>query len=357
MIKFKTGNILNSETEAIVNTVNLEGVMGKGIALEFKEIFPDNYKVYKEACKEGKLEIGKMLVTSTNLLKNPNFIINFPTKKHWRYPSKIEYIKSGLEDLKKVILKNDIKSISIPPLGCGNGKLNWYDVKPLIISTLNDLENIEINVYEPSDKAYSEIVKLKPAKEIGLTPERAMILTSFEKYNILGYDLSLLEAQKITYFIQRFGEDLKLKYDKNQYGPYTKNLDYLLNYLDGHYIFGIKHRDVKPFDLIHLNQNKLNEIHQFVIDNCTIFQKEVLERLYEFIRGFESPLGMELLSTVDYIINEKRNVGFETQLISNEIENWSEDKDWNNRKKNLLNPQFIDIAVFRLRQYKDYLYK
>ena len=125
MIEFKRGDILKEEAEAIVNTVNCVGVMGRGIALQFKNTFPDNFKVYAEACKKQEVQPGHMFVYSTDKFTNPRYIINFPTKRHWRGNSRIEDIESGLKDLVDVIHKYDIKSLAIPPLGSGLGGLEW----------------------------------------------------------------------------------------------------------------------------------------------------------------------------------------------------------------------------------------
>ncbi|MBP9096076.1 MAG: macro domain-containing protein [Ignavibacteria bacterium] len=355
MIKFIVGDIINADSEALVNTVNTEGVMGKGIALEFKESFPENYKLYKKACDAGEIKTGNMFVTHTNRLDNPKYIINFPTKQHWRNPSKIEYIKEGLIDLEKVINDYEIKSIAIPPLGCGNGKLNWKVVKPLIEKTLSGIDDINAIVYEPSEEAYKEKPKIKPKTNVGLTAARAMVLSAFEKYLILGYELTLLEAQKLAYFIQRFGENLSLEYDKNQFGPYAFKLSHLLNHLDGFYIEGMKHKDAKPFDPINIIPSKLGEVHDFIDKNCKPEQKEILMQVSELIEGFESPLGMELLSTVDFIINETKSD--DPIRILDEIKNWSSEEKWNERKTNLLKKEYVGLAYDRLMQYHNILYR
>jgi len=354
MIVFQKGDIINANAEALVNTVNTEGVMGKGIALEFKESFPENFRLYKKACDNGEIETGKMFVTHTNRLDNPKYIINFPTKKHWRNPSKIEYIKDGLEDLEKTIKRYQISSIAIPPLGCGNGKLNWNTVKPLIENTLKKINHVDAIIYEPSEEAYKEKSKIKPKTNVKLTPSSALVLAAFEKYLILGYELTLLEAQKLAYFIQRFGQNLKLIHKKDQYGPYAKNLSWLLNYLDGFYIDGMKHKDAKPFDHINLVTSKLDEVHDFIDKNCKPEQKEILIKVAELIEGFESPLGMELLSTVDFIISETKSN--DPMRILGEIKKWSTEEKWNERKTNLFKQDYIELAYERLMQYEKILY-
>jgi O-acetyl-ADP-ribose deacetylase (regulator of RNase III) len=166
-MKFIAGNIFESDAEALVNTVNTVGVMGKGLALQFKERFPANYKFYVAACKNEEVKIGKMFITPTNSFMNPKWIINFPTKKHWMNNSRYEFIEAGLDDLVTQIEKLNIQSIAIPPLGAGQGGLNWDKVKELIQLKLGHL-NIEITVFEPVNfvnlnliNAITNLTKLK----------------------------------------------------------------------------------------------------------------------------------------------------------------------------------------------------
>lgn len=151
----KKGNIFESNTEAIVNTVNCVGVMGKGLALQFKKKYPENFMAYKNACDLGQVKVGKMFVYKANTLFGNKYIINFPTKKHWRNPSKLEYIVAGLDDLIEIIKSNEIKSIAIPPLGCGLGGLDWVIVKRLIVSKFLDCnlhETVDIYLFEGGEK-------------------------------------------------------------------------------------------------------------------------------------------------------------------------------------------------------------
>lgn len=150
MIKYVRGDIFESTAEALVNTVNTEGVMGKGIALQFKKVYPHNFKVYAEACKKKELVIGKLLVVKdTNTHSGEKIIINFPTKKTWRKPSEYSFIAEGLEDLIIVLENHKIKSIALPVLGVGNGGLEWERVKKMIEEKLTPI-GIEVFVYEPS---------------------------------------------------------------------------------------------------------------------------------------------------------------------------------------------------------------
>lgn len=150
MIRFTNGNLLDANVDALVNAVNTVGVMGKGIALMFNERFPENYRVYAAACKAGEVETGRMFVQPVSQPDGPRWIINFPTKQHWRHPSKLEWVREGMAALREVIREKQIRSIALPPLGCGNGGLDWEVVRPLIEEALGDLKDVEIVVYEPT---------------------------------------------------------------------------------------------------------------------------------------------------------------------------------------------------------------
>jgi len=149
MIRFTRGNLLNSPASALVNTVNTVGVMGKGIALQFRETFPHNYQVYRDACKKGKLQVGELLVVKdSNLLTGEKQIVNFPTKTHWRMPSQYVYIERGLIALRAYVQEHRMASLAMPAPGCGNGGLTWSIVKPMIEECLSGLDTV-IEVYEP----------------------------------------------------------------------------------------------------------------------------------------------------------------------------------------------------------------
>lgn len=347
----KKGNILDADAEAIVNTVNTQGVMGAGVALQFKKAYPDNFKHYEKAAKAGQINVGKIFVTETGKITNPKYIINFPTKQHWRYPSKLVWIKDGLEDLKKFIIKKKIKSIALPPLGCGNGKLDWHDVKPLITQSLEEIKNLNVLLFEPSDFAYQPSSKKTYTKMPSLTDVRAMILALLNHYKILGYELTLLEAHKLVYFLERFGEPLKLNFEKGQYGPYSEKFNHVLYDLDGHYLAGMKERTAKPLDPVIINQKQLPKVYKYIKTNCTPAQVQRLNRVFKLIEGFESPLGMELLATVDFVLKFELGQDLFAELeLENKIHSWSE------RKSKLLTKEYIDIALERLRTFEQPLY-
>ncbi|HEX7706704.1 MAG TPA: macro domain-containing protein, partial [Thermoanaerobaculia bacterium] len=200
MIRYVTGNLLDAGTEAVVNTVNTVGVMGKGVALMFKEAYPENFRRYAAAVAEGEVQTGKMFVSESAALHGPKWIINFPTKQHWRGKSRMEWIENGLDDLVRVIRENTIRSIAIPPLGCGQGGLDWRDVRPLIEEKLGAIENVDVVVYEPT-AAYQNVTKQGGVEK--LTPARALIAEMIRRYWILGIECTLLEVQKLAYFLER----------------------------------------------------------------------------------------------------------------------------------------------------------
>jgi len=350
MIIYTKGNILNADAEALINTVNTVGVMGKGIALQFKKSYQANFKAYEKAVKNNEVKIGQMFVTETESLINPKYIINFPTKKHWRYPSKLEFIESGLEDLVRVILERKIKSVAIPPLGAGNGGLDWRAVRSIISSKLQHLD-IEIIIYEPSDIAYRQNFKkqLTP-KEVKLTPVRAMVLKILSEYDILGEELTLLEAQKLVYFLQRMGENLKLNFSENYYGPYAEKLIHVLYDMDGHFLDGIKFKDIKPFEKITIKAEKLAEINKYLEENLSADQAKRLNTTLKLIYGFEFPLGMELLSTLDFVITRNKNNRENIDSLIEAVHKWS------TRKKELMKPAYLKKAYSRLREYDELLY-
>ncbi len=336
MINYTKGNIIQADVEALVNTVNTVGVMGKGIALAFKKAFPNNYKIYRQFCKDEKFNIGDLLITNTNQTR-PKFIINFPTKKHWRNKSKIEYIEIGMKILVSEIKEKQIKSIAIPPLGCGNGGLNWNEVKTIILRELEEVgKDVEIIIYEPGFNNQ----EIKSKKQISLTPARAMLLTSLRNYQVLGYSINLLVIQKIAYFLQRFGEPLNLQYEKGYYGPYSHRLQHLIKYLNG-YFLKFKHEATKPGTLVNLIN--FDKVEDYNIKNLTPEQNNRLIELQNFIKGFESPYGLELLATVDFINQEEKIE--DTDKIIEEIGNWTK------RKKKLMKPFHVKVTHQRLTEF------
>lgn len=332
MIQYVKGNILESNAVALVNTVNLEGVMGKGIALQFKKQFPDNYKLYKKACEDKSIGIGRLFVTKEQTMFGLKTIINFPTKTDWRKPSEYSYIEAGLDDLIRVVQDYQIDSIAIPPLGAGNGGLNWERVKDIIEKKLASL-SIDVIVYEPT--AY--IVEKMKSERIKLTPARALLLYVLFDLIRHGEFFSEFSSEKICYFLQRFGAEnlFKLKYEPKYYGPYSGKVRYVLNALNGSYIMGYSDMNKKPFEPLSLVVDSYQEIEAFIEADSNL--KEIAQKTKSFLGGFYSDFGLELLSSIDYLMCQYGTISVDE--IYDHLSRWS------HRKGKIFNDhRFIEIA-------------
>ncbi len=351
MIQYTQGNLLEANTEALVNTVNEIGVMGKGIALMFRDTYPENNRFYEAACKAKEVQVGRMFVVAEAELFGNRWIINFPTKKHWRHPSKIEWITEGLKDLVRVIRDKGVKSIAIPPLGCGNGGLEWSQVRREIETALRDLTDVEVFVYAPTSE-YHNAPKRSGVEE--LTPARALIAEMVRRYSVLGLDCTNLEVQKLGWFLSRvvkklgIDDPLKLNYVANKYGPYADNLRHLLDELDGSYLRCEKRlSDAGPSDLVRFEDSRKTQVHSYLTAHEQRRFSVVLERTTELIDGFESPLGMELLATVDWLLAESGS-GNSIEAVIGKLASWPGGKAAVARKLRLFDERRIRLAVDRL---------
>lgn len=346
MIQYVKGNILESDAMALVNTVNLAGVMGKGIALQFKKQFPINFKLYKKACEENAIGIGKLLVTKEQTVFGEKIIINFPTKKDWRKSSEYSYIEDGLEDLIRIIGEYHIKSVAIPPLGAGNGGLHWEIVKKMIEGKLSSLP-IDIIVYEPN----AVIVDRMKSERVKLTPARALLLYVLFDLIKHGEYISEFSTEKICYFLQRFGanELFKLNFEPKYYGPYSGKVRFVLNALNGSYILGYSDMDKKPFESLSLIADSYGEIENIV--NKNDFLSDVAAKTKCFLDGFYSDFGLELLSSIDYVLCQYGNISVD--------EIYQRLSQWNHRKGKIFNDhKYIEIAKNHLlKSDLDYSFK
>lgn len=344
MITFKKGNLLQAGAEALVNTVNTVGVMGKGIALQFKEAFPENFKAYEAAVKRKEVKTGKMFVTELNRMDQLRYIVNFPTKEHWRSPSRLYYIEEGLKDLRQIILEKGIQSIAIPPLGCGNGGLDWAQVKQLMIENLKDLP-IKVIIYEP-DAAIKSLLEKENIRQPRLTNARAMVLFMLYHYRALGEEACEFAAEKLTYFLQRFGErQLKLEFVRHIYGPYSGKVRHVLYALNGVYLKGYEQKDLRPFDEFELVASKMEEVNDFLKENLSKEEKHRLEQVVALIDGFQSPYSLELLASVDFIL--KDNPAATSEQVQNEIAGWS------SRKYKMFQPWQVQLAIRHLKSFRE----
>ncbi len=336
MIQFTTGNILRDDADAIVNTVNCVGVMGRGIALQFKKAWPENFKKYEEACRRGEVRPGRMFVFETGRLTPPRFIINFPTKRHWRGDSRIEDIEAGLIDLVRIIRENKITSIALPPLGSGLGGLDWPLVRARIEEALAALPEVDIRVYEPSGVFESE---RPPA--IGGVPQmtgaRAALVGLMHRYlaGLLDPLITLLEVHKLMYFLQEAGEPLRLRYVKAQYGPYAENLRHLLHAVEGYMVSGYYDGGDAPGKPISLVPGAIEDATAFLAANSGTSAR--VDRVQRLVQGFESPFGLELLSTVHWVIKHETH----SERLEDVVDKtWA----WNSRKRQFTERQ-IGIAI------------
>jgi O-acetyl-ADP-ribose deacetylase (regulator of RNase III) len=351
MITFTQGNLLNSDAEALVNTVNTVGIMGKGIALMFKEAFPENNRLYEAACKKGDVKIGRMLVTERHELLGPKWIINFPTKKHWRNPSRIEWIEEGLVDLKRVIQTNHIRSVGIPPLGSGNGGLDWSAVRAVIQKSLDDIPDVKVIVFEPTAK-YQNVAKREGVEK--LTPARALMAELVRRYWVLGFECSVLEVQKLAYFVERTVRDLglnnilNLRFEANKYGPYAHRLTHLLNALDGSYLHCDRRiADASIYDVISFDESKRDFVAAYFTTPEAKPYRIALETTAKLIDGFQSPLGMELLATVDWLVREER-VPSTIADVRAGLAKWPAGEASAKRKLELFDDRLVGVALEQL---------
>ena len=300
MITLTQGDILGADAEALVNTVNCVGVMGRGVALQFRKAFPENFEVYKKACERKEVRPGKMLVFETGVLTGPKYIINFPTKRHWKGKSRLEDIDAGLPALVREVQERNIKSIAIPPLGCGLGGLNWEEVRPKIIRAFKQLLEVRVALYEPSGAPKAnEMVRERSAPK--MTPGRAVLVELMARYLTAVMDpfITLLEIHKLMYFMQEAGERLRLDYEKAPYGPYAKNLRHVLGLVEGHFISGYGDAEDNPDRPIELLPGATEVASALIAASPETHSR--FERVAKLIHGFETPFGMELLATVHWV--------------------------------------------------------
>lgn len=305
MIEFKRGDVLAEDAEALVNSVNCVGVMGRGVALQFKRAWPENFKAYAGACKRGELKPGRLFVFETGRLTNPRFIINFPTKRHWRGKARLEDIEAGLDALVREVRRRGIRSIALPPLGAGLGGLRWLDVRRRMEEAMRRLSGVRVVVFEPGGAAEAGVgrrARVAPR----MTPGRAVLVGLIDRYlrGFLDPFVSLLEVHKLMYFMQEGGEPLRLRIAKGPYGPYAENLRNVLSAIEGHFITGYGAGGDEPGKVLELVPGALDEASAVLASQPDTLRR--LEKVAQLIDGFESPFGLELLATVHWVVTHER---------------------------------------------------
>jgi O-acetyl-ADP-ribose deacetylase (regulator of RNase III) len=338
MIDLVKGNILEADAEALVNTVNCVGFMGRGIAAQFKRAYPRNFVAYEAACKRDEMQPGRMLVFETGELANPRYVINFPTKRHWRGKSRMEDIDAGLAALVTEVKRLGLRSIAVPPLGCGLGGLDWADVRPRINRAFAEVPDVHVVLFEPAGApAAKEMVNATAVPE--MTPGRAVLVGLIDRYlaGLMDPFMSLLEVHKLMYFAQEAGERLRLRYVKAPYGPYAENLRHVLARIEGHYVSGNADGGDAP--------NKNIELVPGAVEDALAFLANLPEtrarfdRVANLVDGFETPYGMELLATVHWVAT--REGATQPEATVEAVHGWNE------RKRRFTEPQ-IHVALQHL---------
>ena len=344
MIEVGRGNLLEADVEALVNTVNCDGYMGKGIALQFRQAFPENFRAYQKACRAGEVVLGRMFVFDNQGLVYPRFIINFPTKNHWRSKSRIQDIESGLRALVEEVHNLGVRSIAVPPLGCGLGGLKWRDVGPKIERAFAALSDVKAMVFEPQGAPDAKAMPVRTPRPT-MTLARALCVMLMERYASLEYDCTLLEVQKLAYFLQAAEEPLRLDFVRGKYGPYAAKLNKVLEVMEGHFIRGYGDSQDRGAE-IELLPGAVAEAGQLLSQQVESIAR--LERVTELIEGFETPYGMELLATVHWVAHfGVRNNSLPASTADEAVQ---QVQSWNPRKKHLFRPAHVSIAWENLGQ-------
>jgi O-acetyl-ADP-ribose deacetylase (regulator of RNase III) len=340
MIEFRTGDILTEDAEALVNTVNCVGIMGRGIALQFKNAFPENFKAYATAYRQNEVQPGRMFVFATGTMTNPKFIINFPTKRHWKGKSRMEDIEAGLLALVAEIKEHGIRSVAIPPLGSGLGGLHWPDVRKRIKEALVALDDVRVIVYEPNGAPDPKA--MARARDVpAMTAGRAALVGLIQRYlrGLMDPFVTLLEIHKLMYFMQEAGEPLRLNYVKHHYGPYAGNLGHVLRKIEGHFVSGYADGGDDPAKQIELVPGAVSDAESYLHDRGETTVR--FNHVGYLVAGFETPFGLELLATVHWVATRENARTIEE--VTRKVYAWNE-------RKRSFSPRQIAIAYQTLQE-------
>jgi O-acetyl-ADP-ribose deacetylase (regulator of RNase III) len=344
MMEIAKGNLLEAPVAALVNTVNTHGIMGKGIALQFKQAFPEMFQEYEKACKAGQIRLGKVHVYDRGgLTGNPRWIINFPTKGHWRERSRLSDIEAGLKDLVETVRRLGIRSIAVPPLGCGNGGLEWADVRPRIEAAFAELPDVRVHLYAPGHTPAAEAMPNRTERP-KMTAGQATLIALMDRYlkGLLDPFVSLLEIHKLMYLLQEAGQDLRLQYEAKPYGPYARNLRQVLIRLEKHYTQGYGDGKDAPTRAIELLPGAVEEAKVLLVQHPDIVKR--MDRVIQLIDGYEDPYGLELLSTVHWVMRENPEAREKPQAAIEAVRKWVP------HKRRSLKPDHLLKAWQRLKE-------
>lgn len=346
MIEEGSGNLLTADVDALVNTVNTVGVMGKGIALQFKRAFPANFRAYRAACTRGEVQLGHVWTFDTGVLGPRRYVLNFPTKAHWRSDSHLRDIAAGLDSLTDTVQELGITSIAIPALGCGNGGLAWEDVRPLIERAADRMPGIRTVVYSPEGAPSPDAMpNALPRPPLNLS--RALLLTSISRYlerarlQEVRDGISELEIQKLAYFLQIFGAPLRLTFVRGIYGPYAPALSHTLDVLEGHHLHGLGDRSARVTEFAPINPvpESVAEAERLLEDEPADLHR--LASLLDLVDGFETPYSLELLATVHFASGHEPKTT-DPGALADRVASWSL------RKARMFTEKHVALAVHRL---------
>jgi O-acetyl-ADP-ribose deacetylase (regulator of RNase III) len=340
-----TGNLLTQDVDALVNTVNTEGIMGKGIALQFKKAWPAMFKDYEAACRRGEVAPGRVHVWETGSLTGPRYIVNFPTKRHWRGRSKLIDIETGLKDLTRVIRELGITSIAIPPLGCGNGGLDWREVEPRMLRALEPLAGeVDVRIFAPTGApSAADQPNREPVPK--LTAPRAALLALMREYEKVTFEPpTLVEVQKLAYFLQANGEALRLNFGAAAYGPYADELRKSLRAMEGHFIigFGDGSLPINKAEPIRVKPEIYEMLDRYISSHLETAAR--IRSVLGEIEGFESTYGLELLATVHWVMTHEANAMASSSATHEEVRRWSQ------RKSSLFTQPHVESAWRAVRE-------
>lgn len=334
MIELTRGDIHKARADALVNTVNCVGVMGRGIALQFSKAFPEVFRAYQAACKRGEVQPGKVASYDLNRFEPPHYVINVPTKKHWRGKSRMDFIEAGLTALVEEVRRLGVKSVAVPPLGCGLGGLDWSEVRPRIERAFAALPDVRVLLFEPAGAPSAEEMA-RDERTPKMTEGRALLLGLMRRYlaAVMDPTVTLLEIHKLMYFMQESGQNLRLNYAKGPYGPYAEDLRHVLTHIEGHFIVGYGDAADKPDKPIAPKAEAVAAAEEFLKDHPKVHER--FDRVGKLIEGFETPYGMELLSTVHWVARHEGAADF-AQAVEKTYA-------WSDRKR-MFRPEHLRVA-------------
>lgn len=306
MVEYVKGNMFECNADCLINTVNCEGYMGKGVAYQFKMKFPENNKAYVKACKSGELTVGKIHY----YVEEGITIINFPTKNKWRENSKIEYIEKGMNALVEVLPELGVKKIAIPPLGCGNGGLIWAEVKNIIDNKIASVsDKYDFVIFEPST-SYKAIPKKPP--EISVS---GLVLLDI-RLNLKRFNG--IRLQKAGYFVNFFMGEEYFKFDKWKYGPYSHSIDIVARSI----------KEYQEYYGIDNSQTTFEQVYRIIcsekVDSKFNKLHIAVKKSTEYVNAIQTDKKLEGIATVLYLVQNgaAKNSG----QIVDDFKNWSQDK-------------------------------